>query len=464
MQRQGLDHPAADRRGHDLARAHGGQGRPASTTARSSGSRTPPGRCPPPPRCSHAEPARRSCWPTSRPTTTRCAPGTPPSTTGRWSRSTTPAPTRRRSTGRTTGRRRRAQPGVHVLDDYDLAELREYIDWQPFFNAWEMKGKFPDILNNPTTGEAAAQALRRRAGDARPDHRGEVAHRPRRATASSPPARVGDDVEVYTDDVAHRGAHHAAPPAPAGRAPRRGPQPVARRLRRARARPGSPTTSARFAVTAGLGLPRSGSRRSRPSTTTTPRSCSSRSPTGSPRRSPSGCTSGCAPSSGATPPTRTLGQRGPDRRALHRHPPRAGLPRLPRPHREADPVGAARRGGQHRHRAHRVDGDVAGRGGVGLVLLATRSRSTSSSAGSAATRSPTTPSARAGRWPRPSAGSRPTWATTRRTEGPGTPGRPRRRARRRSGPARVRRPATRRRSARGPRRRRSSRRRGCRPG
>lgn len=47
------------------------------------------------------------------------------------------------------------QTGVHVLDDYDIAELRDYIDWQPFFNAWEMKGRFPDILNNPATGEAA---------------------------------------------------------------------------------------------------------------------------------------------------------------------------------------------------------------------------------------------------------------------------------------------------------------------
>ncbi len=46
-------------------------------------------------------------------------------------------------------------PGVHVFTDYDLAELRDYIDWQPFFNAWEMKGKFPDILNNPVSGEAA---------------------------------------------------------------------------------------------------------------------------------------------------------------------------------------------------------------------------------------------------------------------------------------------------------------------
>ncbi|MCM3515297.1 methionine synthase [Nocardioides sp. P86] len=47
------------------------------------------------------------------------------------------------------------RPGVHVLEDYDIAELREYIDWQPFFNAWEMKGRFPDILNNPASGETA---------------------------------------------------------------------------------------------------------------------------------------------------------------------------------------------------------------------------------------------------------------------------------------------------------------------
>ena len=47
------------------------------------------------------------------------------------------------------------QPFVRVYEDYPLAELRDYIDWQPFFNAWEMKGSFPDILNNPASGEAA---------------------------------------------------------------------------------------------------------------------------------------------------------------------------------------------------------------------------------------------------------------------------------------------------------------------
>ncbi|MGL5809265.1 MAG: vitamin B12 dependent-methionine synthase activation domain-containing protein, partial [Nocardioides sp.] len=47
------------------------------------------------------------------------------------------------------------QPGPRVLADYPLAELRDYIDWQPFFNAWEMKGKFPDILHHPVSGETA---------------------------------------------------------------------------------------------------------------------------------------------------------------------------------------------------------------------------------------------------------------------------------------------------------------------
>jgi 5-methyltetrahydrofolate--homocysteine methyltransferase len=45
--------------------------------------------------------------------------------------------------------------GRKVLDDVDLAVLREYIDWMPFFNAWEFHGKFPAILDDATVGEAA---------------------------------------------------------------------------------------------------------------------------------------------------------------------------------------------------------------------------------------------------------------------------------------------------------------------
>jgi 5-methyltetrahydrofolate--homocysteine methyltransferase len=49
----------------------------------------------------------------------------------------------------------RATQFTRVFDDYPLEELRRYVDWQPFFNAWEMRGRFPDILHNPSTGEAA---------------------------------------------------------------------------------------------------------------------------------------------------------------------------------------------------------------------------------------------------------------------------------------------------------------------
>ena len=45
--------------------------------------------------------------------------------------------------------------GRKVLDDIDLATLKKYIDWMPFFNAWEFHGKFPAILSDPVVGEAA---------------------------------------------------------------------------------------------------------------------------------------------------------------------------------------------------------------------------------------------------------------------------------------------------------------------
>ena len=88
---------------------------------------------------------------------------------------------------------------VRVFRRYDLADLRKYIDWQPFFNAWEMKGSFPDILNSPVTGDAArklyddAQVMLDRIID---EHwltaNGVVGLFPANA--------VGDDVEVYLDE------------------------------------------------------------------------------------------------------------------------------------------------------------------------------------------------------------------------------------------------------------------------
>ncbi|MGT2515684.1 methionine synthase [Sphingomonas panni] len=48
-----------------------------------------------------------------------------------------------------------AKPGRHVFDDWDLADLRDYIDWTPFFRAWELAGNFPAILTDEVVGESA---------------------------------------------------------------------------------------------------------------------------------------------------------------------------------------------------------------------------------------------------------------------------------------------------------------------
>ncbi|KQT94636.1 methionine synthase [Marmoricola sp. Leaf446] len=90
-------------------------------------------------------------------------------------------------------------PRTRVFEDYDLAELRDYIDWQPFFNAWEMKGRFPDILNNPATGEVARKLY----DDAQEMLDRMVAEK--WVTANGvvgffPAASDGDDLVVYADD------------------------------------------------------------------------------------------------------------------------------------------------------------------------------------------------------------------------------------------------------------------------
>jgi len=48
-----------------------------------------------------------------------------------------------------------ALSGIKVFDQADLQEIANYIDWQPFFIAWEMHGKFPRLLTDPVIGEAA---------------------------------------------------------------------------------------------------------------------------------------------------------------------------------------------------------------------------------------------------------------------------------------------------------------------
>ena len=92
---------------------------------------------------------------------------------------------------------------LRVLRDYPLAELREYIDWQPFFIAWELKGRFPDLLNNPATGEAArklwadAQSLLDRLIE-------EKWLRACGVCGFFPANRIGDDLAVYADETRAR--------------------------------------------------------------------------------------------------------------------------------------------------------------------------------------------------------------------------------------------------------------------
>jgi 5-methyltetrahydrofolate--homocysteine methyltransferase len=91
------------------------------------------------------------------------------------------------------------RPGVTTLDDYPLAELVPYIDWTPFFQAWEMKGSYPAILEDSRMGETArklfadAQALLQRLVRER-------TIRARAVVGLFPAHATGDDIEIYTGD------------------------------------------------------------------------------------------------------------------------------------------------------------------------------------------------------------------------------------------------------------------------
>ena len=90
--------------------------------------------------------------------------------------------------------------GITVFDDYDLAELAGYIDWTPFFQTWEMKGRYPDILDNPNTGEAA-RALFRDAKAMLERMIKEHWVKARGVVGLWPANARGDDVIVYADET-----------------------------------------------------------------------------------------------------------------------------------------------------------------------------------------------------------------------------------------------------------------------
>ena len=89
--------------------------------------------------------------------------------------------------------------GVRHLRDYPLAELLPRIDWTPFFQSWEMRGHYPDILNDPVQGKAATQLF----DDARTLLAQLVAGGRLRAAAAFgfwPAAARGDDLVLRLSD------------------------------------------------------------------------------------------------------------------------------------------------------------------------------------------------------------------------------------------------------------------------
>jgi 5-methyltetrahydrofolate--homocysteine methyltransferase len=90
------------------------------------------------------------------------------------------------------------KPGIHLLDDYSLEELTEYIDWTPFFTSWQLKGKFPAILEDETVGQEAQKLY----NDARSMLRQIIDEGWLQAKAIIglfPANASGDDIEIYTD-------------------------------------------------------------------------------------------------------------------------------------------------------------------------------------------------------------------------------------------------------------------------
>jgi 5-methyltetrahydrofolate--homocysteine methyltransferase len=89
--------------------------------------------------------------------------------------------------------------GVRVLDEVSLAGISDFIDWSPFFHAWEMKGIYPKILDDKVAGARARELF----------HDGQhllneiISSRSLHARAAYgfwPANAVGDDIELYTDE------------------------------------------------------------------------------------------------------------------------------------------------------------------------------------------------------------------------------------------------------------------------
>jgi len=89
--------------------------------------------------------------------------------------------------------------GTKDFVDYDLAKLRDYIDWTPFFATWELKGRYPAILESERYGEVARD-LFRDANEMLDKIIAEKWVEARAVIGFWPAKREGDDIRVYKDE------------------------------------------------------------------------------------------------------------------------------------------------------------------------------------------------------------------------------------------------------------------------
>jgi 5-methyltetrahydrofolate--homocysteine methyltransferase len=89
--------------------------------------------------------------------------------------------------------------GLKTFEDYSLDEIKEYIDWTPFFYAWELKGIYPKIFNDEHKGEEARKLF----ADAEKMLQQVIDEKwlsARAVVGLFPANAIGDDIEIYADD------------------------------------------------------------------------------------------------------------------------------------------------------------------------------------------------------------------------------------------------------------------------
>jgi len=89
--------------------------------------------------------------------------------------------------------------GLKSFDDYSLEELRNYIDWTPFFHTWELKGRYPKIFDDPEKGVEAKKLF----ADAQAMLDSIINEKwlsARAVIGMFPANSIDDDIEIYTDD------------------------------------------------------------------------------------------------------------------------------------------------------------------------------------------------------------------------------------------------------------------------